>query len=157
MEQFIKFRIQVDTLSLDEYRRFVWNVLDENNIQEFSSMIFKHLHQKWNKQTEEQPSNGLQIHQINHEISNIVSQRQITDTETALTDSPDDEITTSPQPIQTDINHLTDVLIQEISSYLPFKSYSNFQSCCRSIFYAANTPSTLYELDGTIDIEKHVN
>eukprot|EP01083_Nonionella_stella_P272134 922593_1 len=131
MEQFIKFRLQADTLSLDEYRRFICNVLDDSNLQEFSSMIFGHFHQKWKKQTEEQPSNGLQMHQINHEISNIVSQRQMNETET--------------EPIRTDINHLTDVLIQEIASYLPFKSYSNFQSCCRSIFYAANTPSALYE------------
>eukprot|EP01083_Nonionella_stella_P245279 852741_1 len=131
MEQFIKFRLQADTLSLGEYRRFICNVLNESNMQEFSSMIFNHLHQKWKKQTEEQPSNGLQIHQINHEISNIVSQRQMNEQNDTENDS---EIV---EPIQTNINHLTDVLIQEIASYLPFKSYSNFQSCCRSIFYAA--------------------
>eukprot|EP01083_Nonionella_stella_P065774 172614_1 len=130
MEQFIKFRLQADTLSLDEYRRFICNVLDDSNLQEFSSMIFGHFHQKWKKQTEEQPSNGLQMHHINHEISNIVSQRQMNETET---DSEDDATNDkSPQPIRTDINHLTDVLIQKIASYLPFKSYSKFQSCCRS-------------------------
>eukprot|EP01083_Nonionella_stella_P160051 522820_1 len=118
---------------------------------EFSCMIFNHLHQKWKNQTQ----NGLQINTINHAISNIVSQRQMNDTET---DSEDGEtVDKSSQPIQTDINHLTDVLIQEIASYLPFRSYSNLQSCCRSIFHAANTPSTLYALDDNIDLDACIN
>eukprot|EP01083_Nonionella_stella_P175237 609713_1 len=151
MEQLIKFRIQADTLSLDEYRSLLCNVLNESTMPEFSCMIFNHLHQKWKNQTQ----NGLQINTINHAISNIVSQRQMNDTET---DSEDGEtVDKSSQPIQTDINHLTDVLIQEIASYLPFKSYSNFQSCCRSIFHAANTPSTLYALDDNIDLDACIN
>eukprot|EP01083_Nonionella_stella_P199376 731159_1 len=156
MEQFIKFRLQADTLSLDEYRCFICNVLNESNLQEFSSMIFNHLHQKWKKQTEEQPSNGLQIHQINHEISSIVSQRQMNETEADSEDATNDK-SPQPEPTQTNIHHQTDVVIQEIASYLPFKSYSNFQSCCRSIFYAANTPSTLYELDGSMDFADCIN
>eukprot|EP01083_Nonionella_stella_P130558 396227_1 len=144
MEQFIKFRLQAETLSLDEYRTLLCNVLDESNVEEFSRMIFNHFYHKWQKQTEKQPSTGLQMHQINHEISNIVSQRPMNNKETDSEDDHDDVQETNnnlPQPIQTNINDLTDVLIQEIASYLPFKSYSNFQSCCRSIFYAANTPS----------------
>eukprot|EP01083_Nonionella_stella_P199377 731161_1 len=156
MEQFIKFRLQADTLSLDEYRCFICNVLNESNLQEFSSMIFNHLHQKWKKQTEEQPSNGLQIHQINHEISSIVSQRQMNETEADSEDATNDK-SPQPEPTQTNIHHQTDVVIQEIASYLPFKSYSNFQSCCRSIFYAANTPSTLYELDGNMNFADCIN
>eukprot|EP01083_Nonionella_stella_P313252 1123687_1 len=157
MEQFIKFRLQADTLSLDEYRCFICNVLNESNLQEFSSMIFKHVHQKWKKQTEEQPSNGLQMHHINHEISNIVSQRQMNETETDSEDDATNDKSPQPEPTQTNIHHQTDVVVQEIASYLPFKSYSNFQSCCRSIFYAANTPSTLYELDGNMNFADCIN
>eukprot|EP01083_Nonionella_stella_P145852 457946_1 len=149
MEQLIKFRMQASTLSLDEYRTFLCNVLDESTMSEFSCMIFNHLHQK-SKQSEPSPSSGLQINKINHEISSIVSQRQLNDTES---DSEGAETDDNASEAKTNINHITDVLIQEIASFLPFKSYSNFQSCNRSIFYATNTPSTLYELDDVVDIE----
>eukprot|EP01083_Nonionella_stella_P270372 915505_1 len=157
MEQLVKFRMQTSTLSLDEYRSFLFDVLDESTMEEFSCMIFKHLHhksKKHSKQINELPSNGLQINKINHVISTIVSQRN------DIQSDPDDEETDeappaaiSPPPIKLNITNLTDVLIQEIASFLPFKSYSTFQLCSRSIFYAANTPSTLYELDNNIDFE----
>eukprot|EP01083_Nonionella_stella_P271553 920224_1 len=51
----------------------------------------------------------------------------------------------APQPLT--VTDCADAVIREIASYLPFKSYSNFQSICRSIFYAAKSPSTLYELN----------
>eukprot|EP01083_Nonionella_stella_P152556 489209_1 len=126
-------------------------------MEEFSCMIFNYLHQKWRKQTEEAPSNGLQINTINHEISNIVSHRQLNRNDTETDSHGDEPEPPNPLPIQTNINDLTDVLVQEIASYLPFKSYSNFQSCCRSIFYAANTPSALYELDDNIKIDGCIN
>eukprot|EP01083_Nonionella_stella_P084372 233542_1 len=127
--------LQACTLSLNESRSFLRNVLVESTIEEFSCMIFNHLQQKRKKQTEDESSNGLQINTINQAICNIVSQRELNDTE--------------PQPIQAHINDLPDVLIQGIASYLPFDSYSVFQSCCRWIFCAANTPSALYVLDHT--------
>eukprot|EP01083_Nonionella_stella_P278269 946261_1 len=143
MEQLIKFRIQADTLSLDEYRSLLCNVLNESTMPEFSCMIFNHLYQKFTKQTK-QPTldhlEGLQVDHINHEMSNIISQRESKGVE--IDDTPD-----KPPP-SLNISDLTDVLVQEIASFLPFKSYTNFQRCSRSIFYAANTPSTLYELKG---------
>eukprot|EP01083_Nonionella_stella_P067752 179420_1 len=139
MEQLIKFRMQASTLRLNEYRSLLCNVLNETNMEEFSCMIFNHFtHRKRNKQNKRQ---SLNIDAINDEISNIIHQRD---------DSEEDE-----QPINLD--HLTSALVQEIASFLPFKSYSKFQCCCRAIFYATNSPSTLYELDGTIDIGKCIN
>eukprot|EP01083_Nonionella_stella_P271555 920229_1 len=52
------------------------------------------------------------------------------------------------------ITDCADAIIREIASYLPFKSYSNFQCVCRSIFYAANNPSALYELGWNTDLSK---
>eukprot|EP01083_Nonionella_stella_P160050 522814_1 len=112
-------------------------------MEEFSCMIFNHLYQKFTKQTK-QPTldhlEGLQVDHINHEMSNIISQRESKGVE--IDDTPD-----KPPP-SLNMSDLTDVLVQEIASFLPFKSYTNFQRCSRSIFYAANTPSTLYELEG---------
>eukprot|EP01083_Nonionella_stella_P178299 629426_1 len=143
MEQLIKFRMQASTLSVQEYRTLLCNLLDETNMEEFSCMIFNHLYQKFTKQTK-QPTldhlEGLQVDHINHEMSNIISQRESKGVE--IDDTPD-----KPSP-PLNISDLTDVLVQEIASFLPFKSYTNFQRCSRSIFYAANTPSTLYELEG---------
>eukprot|EP01083_Nonionella_stella_P102967 293622_1 len=148
MEQFIRFRMQAKTLSVDEYRTFLCNVLDESNMEDFSSLIFNHLYQKWKKQNYEQTSDGLQLSQVNDTISSIIAQRGLNRTKAIAYDNETDGHDVSPPSIK--LNHLTDNLIQEIASYLPFRSYSNFQRCCRSIFYAANTPSTLYEVDTDI-------
>eukprot|EP01083_Nonionella_stella_P296750 1008000_1 len=112
-------------------------------MEEFSCMIFNHLYQKFTKQTKQSTLDhldGLQVDHINHEMFNIISQRESKGVE--IDGTPD----TLPPPLN--ISDLTDVLVQEIASFLPFKSYMKFQRCSRSIFYAANTPSTLYELEG---------
>eukprot|EP01083_Nonionella_stella_P073776 199698_1 len=160
MENLVKFRLLSNTLSSDEYRTAISNVLNDDNMEEFSCMIFNHFYKKMRKQN---ASNGLQIDTINQEVTNIISQRRLN--ETATDDNLTDDITDDesdndhePEPREPlNVTCFTDVIIQEIASYLPFKSYSNFQSCCRSIFYAANSPSTLFELDPYLDLEKCMN
>eukprot|EP01083_Nonionella_stella_P170577 580794_1 len=153
MEQLVRFRMLSSTLSLDEYRALLSNVLTENNMEEFSSMIFKHCLKRLKASND---MHGLQIDTINQEIAHIISQRKSNPT---FDHVHDDDISDDKSDIHQPLN-ITDCgdnLIQEIASFLPFKSYSNFQCCCRSIFYAANSPSSLYELDSTIDLTKCLN
>eukprot|EP01083_Nonionella_stella_P056005 147683_1 len=156
MEQLIRFRLLTSTLSVDEYRSLLCNVLDDTNMNEFSSMIFHHFHVKLTKQNAEQTqtSNELQMSSINQEISRIISQRK---SQTVSRNVQDDDTNSESEPqtqLPLNMTDCADAIIREIASYLPFKSYSNFQCGCRSIFYAANNPSALYELDGSIDLSK---
>eukprot|EP01083_Nonionella_stella_P283027 963247_1 len=145
MEQLVRVRMLSSKLSLDEYRALLSTVLDENNMEEFSSMIFN----RCLKQLKTPDGrNGLEIDSINQEITDIISRRKSNRTSD---DAADDE--TDNESYQSlNIIDCGDNLIQEIAAYLPFKSYSNFQSCCRSTFYAANSPSSLYELDWEVDL-----
>eukprot|EP01083_Nonionella_stella_P092086 257648_1 len=152
MEQLVRFRLLLSTLSLDEYRNAISNVLDDTNREEFSCMIFNHLKHKMRNENVKQSSNGLQIDTINQEISDIISQRKPHQTPTDVQDDETDTNTESHEPLN--LTHFTNVIIQQIASYLPFKSYSLFQCCCRSIFYAANSPSTLYEFLPTLVMRK---
>eukprot|EP01083_Nonionella_stella_P218806 784292_1 len=121
----------------------------------FSSMIFNHCLKQLKSPNGQ---NGLQIDAINQEITEIVSRRKLNQINTSFDNLEDDEnietdnTSESYQPLK--ITDCADNLIQEIASYLPFKSYSNFQCCCRSIFYAANSPSSLYELTWHTDLTK---
>eukprot|EP01083_Nonionella_stella_P170576 580788_1 len=151
MEQLVRFRMLSSTLTLDEYRALLSTVLNENTMEEFSSMIFSHCLKQLQTQN---GRNGLQIDTINQEITDIVSERklnQTSDNSFAQDDATDNE----SEPLT--IIGCGNNLIQEIASYLPFKSYSNFQSCCRSIFYAANSPSSLYELHWNRDFQKRLD
>eukprot|EP01083_Nonionella_stella_P283026 963246_1 len=150
MEQLVRVRMLSSKLSLDEYRALLSTVLDENNMEEFSSMIFN----RCLKQLKTPDGrNGLEIDSINQEITDIISRRKSNRTSD---DAADDE--TDNESYQSlNIIDCGDNLIQEIAAYLPFKSYSNFQSCCRSTFYAANSPSSLYELKASTDLTKCFN
>eukprot|EP01083_Nonionella_stella_P210014 760714_1 len=154
MEKLVRFRLLSSALSVDEYRLLLSSVLDADNVEEFSSMIFNHFYNKLRKEPTEQSQDGMQIHAVNQKITNIISQRQLNEPKP---DTKDDETDNEPgssahEPFN--ITHFADAIIQEIASYLPFKSYSKFQCCCRSIFYAANNPSTLHALDYRVDLSK---
>eukprot|EP01083_Nonionella_stella_P253617 872498_1 len=158
MEQLIRFRLLTSTLSLDEYRSLLCNVLDDSNMDEFSSMIFNHFHTKLTQPNVEQTqtSSELQMDIINQHASSIISQRNLKQTiDNVQNEETNSERTTPTQPLN--MTDCADAIIREIASYLPFKSYSNFQSCSRSIFYAANSPSTLYEFDSNVDLAKCFN
>eukprot|EP01083_Nonionella_stella_P216425 777957_1 len=158
MEKLIQFRLLSSTLCLDEYRTLLSNVLDENNMEEFSSMIFNYFHTKMRKQTMEQASDAIEIDTMNQEITRIISQRNPNefgdDVQTVVPHDPDQQDTKLHEALSN--AWFTDGIIQKIASFLPFKSYSKFQCCCRSIFYAANNPSSLYELDPCL-LEKCIN
>eukprot|EP01083_Nonionella_stella_P316945 1151882_1 len=153
MEKLVQFRLLSKTLSLDEYKAAILNVLNDDNMEEFSCMIFNHFHSKLRKQNVE---NGMQIDTINQQISNIISQRTVNDIRSDEIES-DNESESAESHQEVRITDCADALIQQIASYLPFKMYSKFQCCCRSIFYAANSPSTLFELDPYLDLEKCMN
>eukprot|EP01083_Nonionella_stella_P181571 650827_1 len=122
----------------------------------YDARIFMHDIQSFASKMEKPNTNWLRnkrnkSYHIQYCVTKTTDDKEI-DSEDGETDDQ------SPQPpIQTNINHLTDVLIQEIASYLPFQSYSNFQSCSRSILYAANTPSTLHQLDYSIYLDACIN
>eukprot|EP01083_Nonionella_stella_P303520 1051048_1 len=129
-------------------------------MEEFSRMIFNHFY--YNYQKANQVSTALQIDTINQEISNIISQRKLKKTTACASDRDTTDDTTDnnheSDPLEPlNITQLADVMIQEIASYLPLKSYSKFQRCSRSIFYAANSPSALYEFDRSINLQQHSN
>eukprot|EP01083_Nonionella_stella_P010886 30976_1 len=88
-------------------------------MEEFSCMIFNHLYQTFTKQTK-RPTlyhlDGLHVDHTNHEMSNIISERESKRVE--IDDTPD-----KPSP-PLNISDLTDVLVQQIASFLPFKSYT---------------------------------
>eukprot|EP01083_Nonionella_stella_P092066 257577_1 len=151
MEKLVRFRMLSSALSLDEYRGLLSSVLDENTMQAFSSMIFNHCLKQLKTQNER--NDVLQIDMVNQTITDIVLQRKFNQTSlNAKADESDDE-SNSHQPLN--ITDCADNIIQEIASYLPSKSYSIFQCCCRSIFYAANSPSSLYAFDGwRVDLSK---
>eukprot|EP01083_Nonionella_stella_P160207 523453_1 len=150
MEQLVRFRMLSSALVLDEYRALLFAVLDEDNMSVFSSMIFNHCLKQLKTQN---GSNRLQIHTIIQKVTDILSQREPNDSNQDDDTSDDESDAESRESSNTSVvqirNHILDCadnLIQQIASYLPCKSYSNFQCCCRSIFYAANSPSSLYEL-----------
>eukprot|EP01083_Nonionella_stella_P062558 162668_1 len=155
MEKLIQFRLLSSKLSLDEYRTAICNVVNDSNMEEFSCMIFNHFYQKLRKPDAEQILNELQINTINQEITNIISQRKLNQSAQLQHDETDDDESESHQPLN--ITDCADTLIQEIASFLSFRSYSHFECCCRSIFYAANSPCALYELPTTMNIQKYVN
>eukprot|EP01083_Nonionella_stella_P253615 872494_1 len=97
MEQLIRFRLLTSTLSVDEYRSLLCNVLDDTNMNEFSSMIFHHFHVKLTKQNAEQTqtSNELQMSSINQEISRIISQRK---SQTVSRNVQDDDTNSESEP-----------------------------------------------------------
>eukprot|EP01083_Nonionella_stella_P169595 575435_1 len=164
MDKFIRFRMH--TLSVDEYRSFLSNIINESNMNEFSSMIFKHLIQKTNPK-------GMQIDTINEGISSIISQRNVANDDmekgsqidtinegisssisqpNVVNDDTEKDSDTDNNEIQS-LDLFPDSLIQEIGSFLPFKCYSNFQCTSRSIFYAANNPFAIQQLDN-VDLQE---
>eukprot|EP01083_Nonionella_stella_P056226 148187_1 len=155
MEELVQFRLLSSRLSVDEYCTVLSNVVNETNMTEFSSMIFNHFYQKLRKQNVEDTSDsaGLRMDTINREIYNVISQRNSNENSIDVCDKDSDDETesVSSEPLQ--ITYFTDVIIQEIASYLPFKSYSKFQSCNRSIFVAINTQPTLQELEMDVSIK----
>eukprot|EP01083_Nonionella_stella_P118014 352158_1 len=193
MDKFIRFRMQADTLSVDEYRSFLSNIINESNMNEFSSMIFKHLIQKTNPKgmqidtinegissiisqrnvANDDMEKGSQIDTINEGISSIISQRNVANDDmekgsqidtinegisssisqpNVVNDDTEKDSDTDNNEIQS-LDLFPDSLIQEIGSFLPFKCYSNFQCTSRSIFYAANNPFAIQQLDN-VDLQE---
>eukprot|EP01083_Nonionella_stella_P253616 872496_1 len=101
MEQLVRFRLLSSTLSLDEYRSLLCNVLHDTNMDEISSMIFNHFLTKLRKQNAEQTSNELQMSSINQEISSIISQRK--SKQTSDNDNGQDVDTNSESETQTQL------------------------------------------------------
>eukprot|EP01084_Bolivina_argentea_P041395 76363_1 len=126
MEELIRFRYQIDSLTDDAYNKFSTKIQQSRS--SFSTILFNHFkHQMEHNQCNS--ATQINVYQVNEELKQI-----ITSTKFKSNDIDKNNVINVPSQNNKNINNLSHDLIANIASYLPFSEHIEFEKCNRFIF-----------------------